>query len=222
MADQQALMTIFDLLLAHYGPRHWWPAKTRLEVCVGAILTQNTAWGNVEKALAQLEHAGLMTLEGLRDVELDRLELLIRPSGFFRVKSRRLKAFVEWFCERCQGDFERMRAIDWRHLRDELLAVRGIGPETCDAILLYAGDKPTFVVDSYTRRLMHRVGYLREAAGYDETRSMFMDSLPPDAVLFNEYHALIVEQCKQCCRKTPRCGVCPLVALCSFAKTCKK
>lgn len=209
-------MEVFRLMADHFGPRHWWPADTRIEVCVGAILTQNTAWGNVEKALAQLQSAGMMTDEGLRNVNLQRLELLIRPAGFFRVKSRRLKAFVEWFHTRFGADFPLMFSGDWQLLRNELLAVHGVGPETCDAILLYAGGKPSFVVDSYTRRLFYRLGHLREAAGYDETRRLFMENLAPDAVLFNEYHALIVEQCKQFCRKTPRCSACPLNRICFF------
>ena len=212
------MMAIFELLANCYGSRHWWPADTQFEVCAGAILTQNTAWGNVEKALLQLQTAGLLSAEGLRDVGQERLELLIRPAGFFRVKSRRLKAFVEWFHARFDGDFQRMFAGDWHQLRDDLLAVHGIGPETCDAILLYAGGKPSFVVDSYTRRLFHRLGYLRESAGYDETQRMFMENLPPDAVLFNEYHALIVEQCKLFCRKKPRCSACPLAGQCFFHK----
>lgn len=220
MSKQRDLMEIFRRLTEHYGPRHWWPADSRLEVCVGAILTQNTAWGNVEKAVHQLKTAGLMTAEGLREVDQEQLAQLIRPAGCFRVKSRHLKAFVDWFYARYGADFQRMFSGDWQVLRNELLAVRGIGPETCDAILLYAGHKPSFVVDSYTRRLFHRLGHLREDAGYDQTRRMFMEQLSPDAVLFNEYHALIVELCKLFCRKKPRCGGCPLAAVCYYAKTC--
>lgn len=210
----EKLAEIFERLLAHYGPLSWWPAETPFEVCVGAILTQNTAWGNVERAIAALKAADCLTPEGLREIEAGHLAAFIRPAGYFNLKSRRLKAFVEWLFDRYGGSLERMFSGDWRLLRDELLAVRGIGPETCDSILLYAGHKPTFVVDAYTRRLFHRLGLLPEGAGYEETRALFMDNLPPDVPLFNEYHALIVEHCKQFCRKRPRCAGCPLASSC--------
>lgn len=210
----ERLVDIFERLLAHYGPLSWWPAETPFEVCVGAILTQNTAWSNVERAIAALKTAGCLTPAGMRDIERGQLAALIRPAGYFNVKSRRLKEFMAWLFARYNGSLERMFSGDWRLLRDELLAVHGIGPETCDSILLYAGGKPTFVVDAYTRRLFHRLGVLNEQAGYEETRTLFMENLPPDAALFNEYHALIVEHCKQCCRKRPLCGGCPLAASC--------
>lgn len=216
MQNKTALLEIYNRMADRYGPLNWWPAKTAFEVCVGAILTQNTAWSNVEKAIAGLEVAGVLSPEGLRDIDPERLALLIRPSGYYNLKSRRLKDFVGWFYSRHGGELERMFTGDWQILRNELLAVRGIGPETCDSILLYAGAKPTFVVDSYTRRLFHRLGHLGEDAGYDETRQMFMQNLPADAVLYNEYHALIVEQCKQFCRKRPLCASCPLAASCGF------
>jgi endonuclease-3 related protein len=207
-------MDIFQRLLDHYGPLRWWPAETPFEVCVGAILTQNTAWTNVEKAISALKAAGVLTPEGLRDVEPARLAELIRPAGYFNVKSQRLKDFMQWLDAGYGGSLERMFAGEWRPLRDELLAVRGIGPETCDSILLYAGHKPTFVVDAYTRRLFHRLGLLPEQVGYEATRALFMENLPPDVGLFNEYHALIVEQCKQFCRTRPRCAGCPLAERC--------
>ena len=219
MRQEHELMKIFRQMSDYYGPRHWWPADSQFEICVGAILTQNTAWGNVEKAIAQLCQAGLLTPERLRNVDPDHLALLIRPSGCYMLKSRRLKEFVGWFFARYNCDFEQMFAGDWHLLRDQLLTVHGIGPETCDAILLYAGKKPSFVVDSYTGRLFHRLGYLREAASYNETRRMFMNNLPADTSLYNEYHALIVEQCKQFCRKKPLCSACPLAAECCFSKT---
>ena len=183
---------------------------------MGAILTQNTNWGNVEKAINALKQAEFLTPEGLRALDPDQLAALIRPSGYFNVKSRRLKDFMEWLFTLHEGSLERMFAVDWRILRDELLAVRGIGRETCDSILLYAGGKPTFVVDAYTRRLFHRLGLLSERADYEETRSLFMANLPADVALFNEYHALIVEQCKLFCRSKPRCDFCPLADCCSL------
>lgn len=215
-AGHAALLNIFKRLLDYYGPLQWWPAETPFEVCVGAILTQNTNWGNVEKAISALKQADVLTPEGLRAVEPDQLACLIRPSGFFNVKSRRLKEFVTWLFERYHGSLERMFAVDWRVLRGELLAVRGIGPETCDSILLYAGGQPTFVVDAYTRRLFHRLDMLSGQAGYEETRALFMTNLSADAPLFNEYHALIVEHCKQFCRSKPRCNGCPLGNDCCY------
>ncbi len=211
---KETLLRIFGLLLARYGPLHWWPAETPFEVCVGAILTQNTNWGNVEKAIANLKREGLLTPRALRDLPLERLAAVIRPSGFFNVKSVRLKEFITWLYDRHGGSLERMFAGDWRELREELLRVRGIGRETADSILLYAGHKPTFVVDAYTARLFSRLGLVREGAGYEELRALFMENLSGDAALFNEYHALIVRHGKEHCRKKPRCAGCPLHFLC--------
>ncbi len=213
----QQLLAIFERLLAHYGPLCWWPAETPFEVCVGAILTQNTAWTNVEKAIRALKQANVLDPAGLRDIEPERLAQLIRPAGYFNVKSQRLKDFVDWLQAKFDGSLERMFADDWHGLRNELLEVRGIGPETCDAILLYAGQKPTFVVDAYTRRLFYCLGLLSVSAGYEETRALFMENLPADVPLYNEYHALIVEHCKQFCRKKASCGECPLAAGCCRA-----
>ena len=210
---EQRLMEIFQLLLDRHGPRHWWPAETPFEVCVGAILTQNTNWGNVEKAIVNLKREGLLSPDALRDVDTERLAQVIRPAGFFNVKSARLKGFVAWLAERFGGSLERMFAGDWQELRRELLAVHGIGPETGDSILLYAGHKPTFVVDAYTKRIFSRLGIIAPSASYEEVRSLFMDNLPADVLLFNEYHALIVEHAKSCCRTKPRCAGCPLCRL---------
>ena len=210
------LMEIFNRLLDRFGPLHWWPAETPFEVCVGAILTQNTAWTNVEKAVCALKQAGIMTPAALRECTPVQLAQLIRPAGFFNVKSLRLKDFTAWLFLRHHGCLERMFAGAWPTLRSELLQVRGIGPETADSILLYAGSKPTFVVDAYTRRLFYRLGLLPESAGYDATRDFFMARLPADVQFFNEYHALIVEQCKRFCRKKPLCSGCPLQERCLF------
>lgn len=211
---KKTIRRIFDLLLARYGPLHWWPAETPFEVCVGAILTQNTNWGNVEKAIANLKREGLLSAEALRDLPRERLAAVIRPAGFFNVKSERLKGFVAWLYARYGGSLERMFAGDWRELREELLAVPGIGPETCDSILLYAGGKPSFVVDAYTKRLFSRLGLIPEKAGYEEVRALFMRHLPADPALFNEYHALIVQHGKEHCRKKERCTGCSLHILC--------
>jgi endonuclease III related protein len=206
-------MELFDALLKRYGPLHWWPAETPFEVCVGAILTQNTNWSNVEKAMENLKREGLLSAEALWELDQDRLAELIRPSGFFNVKSARLKDFLGWLLGG-YGSLDAMFSGDWRVLREELLAVRGIGHETCDCILLYAGGKPSFVVDAYTRRLFSRLGLVRETDGYEEVRSLFMNALPADSALFNEYHALIVEHCKRHCRKRAVCDGCPLQGLC--------
>jgi endonuclease III related protein len=214
MTVGQRLHTTFARMLDHHGPLQWWPAETPFEVCVGAILTQNTAWTNVERAIGALKTAAVLSPEGLHTIEVQQLAMLIRPAGCFNLKSRRLKEFVTWLFVHHNGSLERMFAAEWRELRKELLKVRGIGPETCDSILLYAGHKPTFVVDAYTRRLFHRLGLLPEKAGYEQTRSLFMDNLPSDVPLFNEYHALIVEQCKRFCRSKPRCSGCPLAGRC--------
>jgi len=209
-------MAIYNRMFDRFGALHWWPAETPFEVCVGAILTQNTAWTNVEKAICALKQEGIMTPIAVRDVEAQLLAQLIRPAGFFNIKSLRLKEFVSWLFQQHAGSLERMFCGEWHILRKELLQVHGIGPETADSILLYAGNKPTFVVDAYTRRLFHRLGLLPEKAGYDHTRDMFMANLPADVQLFNNYHASIVEQCKQFCRKKPRCSGCPLFDCCSF------
>ncbi|GFO53036.1 endonuclease III [Geomonas sp. Red276] len=212
-AQPSLLMEVFDLLLKAYGPLDWWPADTPFEVCVGAVLTQNTNWGNVEKAIFNLKHAGVLSLEAIAEIDHQRLADLIRPSGFFNVKSVRLKELVAWIIGR-YGTLEKMFEGDWKRLREELLEVRGIGRETCDSILLYAGEKPSFVVDAYTKRVFSRLGVVEETADYEEVRSLFMGSLPHQVQLFNEYHALIVEQCKRHCRKTPLCEGCPLAGIC--------
>jgi endonuclease-3 related protein len=215
----EVLMDIYHRMSERFGARFWWPAETAFEVCVGAILTQNTAWTNVEKAIMALKQAEIMTPLAMRDSAPEQLTRLIRPAGYFNVKSARLKDFVTWLFLHHEGSLEQLFTVEWHTLREELLQVRGIGPETADSILLYAGNQPTFVVDAYTRRLFHRLGLLPENASYDQTRDMFMTELPGDVQLFNDYHALIVEQCKQFCRKKPLCHGCPLADICPFCKT---
>lgn len=211
------LLEIFDTLLGCYGPRYWWPAETPFEVCVGAILTQNTNWGNVEKAIANLKMAGLLSPEHVRDVSLEQLAELVRPAGYFNVKSARLKDFVKWLYSRHGGSLDALFAGDLAAVRVELLQVRGIGPETCDSMLLYAGHKPSFVVDAYTKRLFSRLDIISATASYDQVRDLFMANLPADVALYNEYHALIVEHCKDRCRTRPLCGECPLISTCGYS-----
>jgi len=197
-------------LLKAYGPQHWWPADSRFEVMIGAILTQNTAWRNVERAVANLKREGLMTPGALDRVSLSRLAEMIRPSGYFRVKAGRVKAFVRFMIQRYAGDIERMMSEPVASLRSKLLSVKGIGPETADSILLYAGDVPVFVIDAYTRRVLSRHRLTSSKVSYDQLQRFFMDHLPSRADLYNEYHALLVKVGKEHCKPTPACQGCPL------------
>jgi endonuclease III related protein len=200
----------FDRLLARFGPRGWWPGDTPFEVMVGAVLTQNTSWKNVERAIANLKDARLLDPRAILDLPPARLAALLRPAGFYRVKSHRLRSFLRFFVERYDGCDVAMRRGALPALRDELLAVKGIGPETADSILLYALEKPIFVVDAYTKRILSRHGLCAEEDGYDELQALFMGALPHEVPLFNEYHALLVECGKEFCRTTSRCAGCPL------------
>lgn len=213
MADNQ-LQELFATLLTQYGPRHWWPGETPFEVCVGAILTQNTNWGNVEKAIANLKAADRLSMAGIDSLLPSELATLIRPVGYFNVKATRLQAFTAFVLQEYGGSLDRLFTGPWQTTRQELLAIKGIGPETADSILLYAGQKPSFVVDAYTRRIFSRVGLVDEQISYDQLRDFFMDRLPQDTALFNEYHALIVELGKQACRPKPQCRDCCLLASC--------
>ncbi|OQW97807.1 MAG: hypothetical protein BWK77_00835 [Verrucomicrobia bacterium A1] len=203
-------MLIYRALFSRFGPQHWWPGRTRLEIVVGAILTQNTAWSNVEKAVHRLRGARALNLRTLHDAPLDRLADWIRPAGYFRVKARRLRAFTTFVEERFGGDLRRLFALDTDTLRRTLLSVNGIGPETADSILLYAAARPVFVVDAYTRRFMLRHGWLGSKATYDEVARVMTRSFPQDVRRYNEFHALIVALGKNLCRTVPRCAECPL------------
>jgi endonuclease-3 related protein len=205
------LAEIYDLLFAHFGPQHWWPAETPFEVAVGAILTQNTNWRNVERAIGNLKERGILSPEGLSLIPTDELALLIRPSGYYTVKARRLKEYVAHVMDRYGGSLSASLSGEMEKKRAELLAVYGIGPETADSILLYAGRQPTFVVDAYTRRITDRHALAPTDAGYEALRSLFMENLRPDPDLWGEYHALLVAVGKHFCRpREPRCDGCPL------------
>src|SRR4030042_745692 len=199
------LMEIFQRLYKAYGPRHWWPGETPFEVMVGAILTQNTSWKNVEKAIQKLKNKGLLNAEGIHQLRKSQLAPLIRSSGYYRIKAERLKAFVDFLFENYDGNINRMGKERVKTLRAKLLKVKGIGPETEDSILLYGLKKPIFVVDAYTKRILSRHGILLEKASYEEVQRLFMDHLPHDERLFNEYHALLVHLGKTLCKKIPRC-----------------
>ena len=206
---------IFQRLSRHYGPLHWWPAETPFEVALGAILTQNTTWTQVEKAIDNLRQADLLSPAALRRVVLSDLERMVRPAGFFRQKAHRLKLLVEHLFVRHDGRLETLLDGPTDQVRRELLSLKGVGPETADSILLYAGGHPVFVVDSYTHRLCSRLGLYTGRVDYQALQALFMDHLPADAALFNAYHALIVQLCKDACRKrSPRCPACPLAADC--------
>ncbi len=211
----ECLNDIFNRLLARFGALHWWPADSPFEVVVGAILTQNTAWRNVELAIAALKGEVPLTAGNLLRIDRQRLEELIRPAGFFRQKAERLQLFAAHLMNHYAGDLSAMLAGPLQDVRDELLHCKGVGPETADSILLYAGGQPSFVVDAYTRRLLGRLGLLQGHERYDQIRQLFMTHLPHNSDLFNEYHALIVEQCKQHCRVKPLCCDCPLQGDCA-------
>jgi endonuclease III related protein len=205
------LLTYYDALFQAYGPQHWWPGRTRFEVIVGAILTQSTSWTNVEKAIVALRREKLLSPAALERVPLARLSNLIRSSGYFRQKARKLKAFVRFLRRNYQGSLDKMFAAPTSVLRELLLAVHGIGPETADSILLYAGNHPVFVVDAYTRRILERHSLIHGKHSYEQIRLLFEQNLPPSAPLFNEYHALIVHTGKHFCRKRqPDCQRCAL------------
>jgi endonuclease-3 related protein len=203
-------MQAYEAMLAHFGPRHWWPGDTPFEVMVGAILTQNTNWKNVEKAIANIKAADLLDPRALIKAGPARIAGLIRPAGYYNIKAARLLNFLRYYVERFGGDSRQMSRAKLPALHEELLAVKGIGKETCDSILLYALGKPVFVIDAYTKRILMRHSLCDEEATYDDLQELFTDALDEDVKLFNEYHALIVETGKSYCRKAPRCDACPL------------
>lgn len=207
---RRRLLSLYRRLLRHFGPQHWWPARSRFEVIVGAILTQNTAWTNVEKAITAMHEAQLLTPIGIDDAPQEALSRLIRSSGYYNMKAKRLKQFTNFLLVRYGGSLQRMFATEMMILREELLGVSGIGEETADSILLYAGDRPIFVVDAYTRRVLERHGLIPANTSYAGIQCLFMTHLPAQPALFNEYHALLVAVGKTYCRRTPNCDDCPL------------
>ncbi|HEY5999699.1 MAG TPA: endonuclease III domain-containing protein [bacterium] len=207
------MLAIHDALLAAFGPQSWWPAETPFEVMVGAILTQNTNWRNVERAIANLRAARALTPGAMARLRPAALAELIRPAGYFRVKAARLGHLLAHLRRRHGGSVARLLRVPGPSLREELLGITGIGPETADSILLYAAGRPSFVVDAYTRRVLSRHGLVGEGAAYADIQRLFTGALPADVALFNEYHALIVRLGKEFCRpRAPRCAACPLGA----------
>jgi endonuclease III related protein len=210
-SGQPPLDEYYNALFTAFGPQHWWPGKTPFEVIVGAILTQNTSWTNVERAIANLRRANLLTPAAMEKSSPAVIESLIRSSGYFRQKARKLKAFCSFLRYEYSGSLKKMFAQPTAVLRQQLLGVFGIGPETADSILLYAGGHPVFVVDAYAKRMMSRHGWIEESAKYEDVRWVFERRFPGDAARFNEFHALIVQTGKRYCRRQePLCGECPL------------
>lgn len=210
VSTRKRLLRIYETLDRFFGNLHWWPGKTPFEIAVGAILTQNTNWANVEKAIDRLKAVGVLEPGILHRLDDKVLADLIRPSGYFRVKTKRLKAFLDVLCGTFGGDLGKMLSGDLQEARQRLLEISGVGEETADSILLYAGRKPVFVVDAYTRRILSRHGIVDEKTSYSGIRDLFLSCLPRDTGVYSQYHALIVETGKRYCRKEPRCSECPL------------
>ena len=205
------LLAIYERLHSFLGPSGWWPGESSLEVIVGAILTQNTSWRNVEQALDRLKQEGALSVERLTRMGEAQLAEWIRPAGYYRIKARRLKNFFRFLQEEYHGQFGALSEQSLEKVREQLLGIRGVGPETADSILLYALGKPTFVVDTYTHRIFSRHRLVPEESAYEDLRTFFMEALPEDVPLFNEFHALMVRTGKAYCKKkAPLCGDCPL------------
>lgn len=206
----QRLVEMYELLVNHFGFQNWWPAEGELEMMVGAVLTQNTNWKNVEKAILNLKKKGLLLVEALYSLPVEELAQEIRAAGYFNIKARRLKNLINFVAEKYSGDLSLFLNDETRTLREGLLSVKGVGPETADSILLYAAARPVFVIDTYTHRILDRHGMVEGQVSYHELQELFMDHLPEDAGLFSEFHALIVKAGKNYCRKSPLCTQCPL------------
>jgi endonuclease III related protein len=212
MSKKNQYQRIYHILNLHYGPQHWWPADSPFEVMIGAVLVQNTTWKNTSTAITSLKQAGLTSPSAINKISNDHLASLIVSSGYFNIKAKRLRALCEWLVE--HGDIEQLKQLPLESIRKDLLAVHGIGPETADDILLYALDKPVFVIDAYTRRLFSRLGLVKHDAAYEELRTGFEQALEKDVSLYNQYHALIVVHGKNICMTRPLCQLCCLNEQC--------
>jgi endonuclease-3 related protein len=207
---KRTLTGIYTILYKDFGPQNWWPGENPFEIAVGAILTQNTNWGNVEKAIKNLKKKHVLRAKTLERMTHDKLALLIKPAGYYNVKTKRLKEFLHFLINHYKGSMEDMKTEDTRSIRKKLLNINGIGPETADSILLYALEKPVFVIDAYTKRVLTRHKLVSEKAPYHEIQEMFHKSLSKNTALFNEYHALFVKLGKDFCKPKPQCRRCPL------------
>lgn len=210
--DRKSLLTVFKQLLGAYGPQHWWPGDTPFEIMVGAVLTQNTAWTNVEQAIANLVRHDKLSAACIVAARHDYLANWLRPSGYFNIKATRLKNFCRWYVD--AGGLAALSQHDTQTLRSALLSINGVGPETADDMLLYAFDRPVFVIDAYTRRLFSRLGFIAGDEAYDDIRLAVEDKLGAEVELYNEFHALIVMHAKTVCRVRPRCDDCLLRRRC--------
>ena len=221
LPNGELLMQVYHRLFRRYGPQGWWPGEGPLDVVIGAILTQSAAWTNVEKALQNLKDAGCWSLESIDRCSQEGLASIIRPSGYFNAKARKLKAFAHHVCHHYGGHLDAFFNQETVELRTELLSIHGIGPETADDILVYAVGKPSFVIDAYTRRIMDRMGLIESGkkTSYEECQSRFHENLPADAQLYNEYHALLDQHAKVACLKAPLCPDCCLLDLCMTGRS---
>ncbi len=210
MTTRQKLLSIFQVLLSSFGKRNWWPGETELEIIVGAILTQNTSWKNVERAINNMKAHGMLSVDALQSIPIEELEKIIRPSGFYRQKSARLKKIINVLHDDYDRSIDNLKHYDTHYLRKLLLSINGIGPETADSILLYALNRPIFVVDAYTKRFIKNHGLYNGNGNYDDVQQYFMTNLPLNVYLFNEFHALIVLLCQTYCKKIPECSSCIL------------
>jgi endonuclease-3 related protein len=209
----ERLTEIYQLLFDRFGPQHWWPGQDQFEIITGAILTQNTNWTNVEKAIANLKSANCLTPEKLYHLDIPQIAEFIRPAGYYNIKSKRLKNFINRLFDSYNGKLTNLESLDTSRLRAELLTISGIGRETADSILLYAFERPVFVVDAYTARIVFRHKLIEPDADYEQLRELFQSNLPQDVQFFNEYHALLVKVGKEFCRPKARCSGCPLKKL---------
>ncbi|MEA3305348.1 MAG: endonuclease III domain-containing protein [Candidatus Omnitrophota bacterium] len=207
---KKKLIGVYNALYGHFGPQYWWPARTKFEIITGAILTQNTAWPNVEKAIKNLAGQKLLNPVAIKNIKKKKLAILIKPSGYYNIKAGRLKNFVNFLFKKYNGSIKKMFRENTESLRKELLDVKGLGRETADSILLYAGKKPIFVIDAYTRRILSRHHIIHDSSDYDSVQRLFMDNLPLQEPLFGEYHALLVKLAKDICKSKPECLACPV------------
>ncbi len=209
----EQLTEIYQLLFDSFGPQHWWPGQTQFEIITGAILTQNTNWANVEKAIANLKSANCLSPEKLYHLDVAQLADFIRPAGYYNIKTKRLKNFINWLFDNYDGQPVNLETVDTNQLRAELLSINGIGFETADSILLYAFERPVFVIDAYTARIAFRHQLIEPDANYEQLRELFQSNLPENVKLFNEYHALLVRAGKEFCKPKAKCPGCPLEKL---------
>ena len=211
--QRERLKEIYQLLYSYFGPQHWWPGQTRFEIIIGAILAQNTNWANVEKAIMNLKTADCLSVEKLNRLDLAEIAKLIKPAGYYNIKAKRLKNFLDWLFDKFSGRLENLENLNTSGLREELLSIKGIGPETADSILLYAFDRPVFVIDAYTARVAARHHLVDCDFEYYQLQNLFESNLPGDVKMFNEYHALLVRLAKKFCKTRPICAGCPLEKL---------